>query len=137
MNKRIILLLLFILIICGCGKKSNEEKLTLVGVEMNEKISKVKSAIVYDSNAEKQLKKITDKDIVATFVDMLTKATLIKNDSADEKSKYYVELYNKNEDMIDTIEIFDDNVGLKSSNKYRLRLNVDDFLKIIIDGKST
>jgi hypothetical protein len=121
MRKGFNLLLLLLLLLCfalsGCTTnyetKDESSELILISDEMIENLSTTKTVVVKNLGNE-LTKTITDVNEIEKIIDIISQATNVVGDITYEGARYNLEMYNTDNQLIDVVEIFNQNIEFKS-----------------------
>ncbi len=143
MRKSLSLLLLVLLcfVLSGCttnyetediSNKDGGSELIMISDEMKDNLSTTKTIIV-KNNENELINIITDINKIEKIIDIISHATIIDGDVTYEGARYNLEMYNINNQSIDVIEIFNENIGFQSDIKQRYNLNIEDLVILIAE----
>ncbi len=137
--------LLILLLICftlsGCAtnsenieasNKDGNAEVTLINNEVIDKLAAINTIIVKEIEKE-NIKTITDTNKIDKIINLISSATNINHDITYEGPRYYLEMYNTNNQLIDVVEVFNENIGFKSDTTNRYKLNMEELKEIIIE----
>ncbi len=134
-----LLLLLLCFALSGCttnyetkdgSDKAGGSELIFISDEIKENLSATKTVVVKGIE-NKLIKTITDINEIEKIIDIISQATNVNGDITYEGARYNLEMYNADNQLIDVIETFNENIGFESDIKHRYKLNMEDLIKAI------
>lgn len=132
----LLLLLLLCFALSGCfadyKTKDGDSEPIPISDEIIEKLSATKTVVVTNLWNENELTKtITDINEIEKIIDLISRSTENIGDVTYEGARYYLEMYNIDNQLIDVVEVYNQRIRFQNYTKHGYKLNMEDLMKII------